>query len=151
MIRKDPRNNSAWNERWFASHRASREPLTLDQCRKEADFALDGAKIDPYNESPFRYLIGIIREQTSTNSIELAAEYYTKVEAMRKVLEDAKRDPEGCVNWTSARIDLLEAMSDKQSLKKAVSLAEGMAHQYDTIRTKYWKLRQRQLQEKVVA
>ena len=148
LIRADPRNNSSWNGRWFASHRARREPLPLDICRQEADLALEGAKLDPYNESPFRYLIAILREQ-KYQLVELATEYFPKVEALRSVLVDANRDPEACVNWTSAKIDLLEAMSNENSWTKAVALAEGMANQYDLIRTKYWALRVRQLKEKL--
>lgn len=150
LIRKDPRNNSAWNQRWFACHRAVAKPLELDMCRKEANFAIEGATMDPYNESPFRYLIGILREQ-STSCKELSAEFYPKVEALQSVLVDAQRDPEACANWTSARIDLLEAISDDISLTKAMTLAEGMAERYDTIRNKYWKLRINQIKDKLDA
>ena len=48
LIQQDPRNNSAWNQRWFASHRAKKDPLTLDMARSEMDFAIEkGAQIDP--------------------------------------------------------------------------------------------------------
>jgi protein farnesyltransferase/geranylgeranyltransferase type-1 subunit alpha len=157
MIQQDPRNNSAWNQRWFAAHRAVRDkPLSIELCRSEANFALEvGAKLDPYNESPFRYLIGLLREQQqqqphAKNSMlaTLSIEYYAAVEALRSVLEDAQRDPDACVNWTSARIDLLEGIHDEESLTKAIALATGMADQYDPIRKKYWELRVQQLEEK---
>ncbi len=103
--------------------------------------------MDPYNESPFRYLIGLLREQSPQTTKMLAAECFPKVSALETVLVNAHRDPEACTNWTSARIDLLEIIGDKASLSHAITLAEGLANQYDTIRKKYWQLRIRQLQQ----
>lgn len=120
----------------------------MDKCKQEAEFALEGAELDPYNESPFRYLIGLLREQ-ATNLSSLSAEYYPKVAALRTKLEEAKRDPMSCVNWMSARIDLLEGICSEQSLNQAMSLATDMADQYDTIRKKYWMLRVHQIKEKL--
>jgi protein farnesyltransferase/geranylgeranyltransferase type-1 subunit alpha len=154
MIQDDPRNNSAWNQRWFAVHRAVKEPLTLELCRHEADYAIHtGATLDPFNESPWRYLIGLLREQSSCDHSDLLySEYYTKTESLRSVLADAHRDPETCANWTSARIDLLEGMGDKESLlDKAIPLAEGLAREYDPIRKKYWMMRVDQMKEKAAA
>ena len=95
------------------SHRGlTHQPLTLENARKEADCALEGAKLDPYNESPWRYLIGIVNEHG-----ELASEYEKKTAGLRTVLVDAGRDPDGCSNLTSARIDLLEHQGDKESLQ----------------------------------
>ena len=81
----DPRNNSAWNQRWFATHEGQiaissakgegtsgikcndsqegRVILSADMASEEAHYALCGAKLDPYNESPWRYLIGVLMEQ----------------------------------------------------------------------------------------
>jgi protein farnesyltransferase/geranylgeranyltransferase type-1 subunit alpha len=163
LIQKDPRNNSAWNERWFAVHKCLKQPpLSLDKCRAEADYAIfQGAALDPYNESPFRYLIGLLQEQqqqaqsdtssTATPPKVLAAEFYAKVQSLEKVLVDANRDPEACTNWTSARIDLLESMGDAASLTQGIALAQGLANQYDTIRKKYWELRIRQFQQQLSA
>jgi len=58
----DHRNNSAWNQRWFVSHRGS-TALSIDDAKVEADYAFNSSKIDPYNESPWRYFIGILSEQ----------------------------------------------------------------------------------------
>jgi len=84
-ILSDPRNNSAWSERWYALHRggivvssakttttfetnanasekASSIP-SLETAEEESYYALKGAEVDPFNESPWRYLIGILMEQ----------------------------------------------------------------------------------------
>lgn len=163
LIIQDVRNNSAWNQRWFASHRGLQKPLDADNAQKEADYAINGAKLDPYNESPWRYLIGLVREEPS-----LASKYETKAAELRQVLVNANRDADTCANLTSARIDLLEMMGDDESLKQAclyqcdffcgrchtflvysrtfwklqaIDLAQGLATKHDVIRTKYWMLR----------
>jgi protein farnesyltransferase/geranylgeranyltransferase type-1 subunit alpha len=136
LIIQDVRNNSAWNQRWFASHRGLQKPLDADNAQKEADYAINGAKLDPYNESPWRYLIGLVREEPS-----LAPKYETKAAELRQVLVNANRDADTCANLTSARIDLLEMMGDDESLKQAIDLAQGLATKHDVIRTKYWMLR----------
>ena len=113
LIIQDVRNNSAWNQRWFASHRGSQNPLDTEHSRKEADYAINGAKLDPYNESPWRYLIGLMRQEPS-----LTREYEHKAAELRQVLVDANRNADTCANLTSARIDMLEMMGDDESLKQ---------------------------------
>jgi len=76
-ILSDPRNNSAWNQRWFALHEGQistrsnsskasyrgKSILSLEKANDEANYALCGAKVDPFNESPWRYLISVLTEQ----------------------------------------------------------------------------------------
>lgn len=62
LILKDPRNNSAWNQRWFVCHEGGAiKTLPLETAKKEADYAIQGAGLDPYNESPWRYLVGVLK------------------------------------------------------------------------------------------
>jgi len=158
-IQQDIRNNSAWNQRWFISHRgrSGNHLLNLDAARKEADFAIDqGASLDPYNESPWRYLIGILREQQrrvqeqndNDTFTSVLVEYEARANALRNVLTEAHRDPDTCVNMTSARIDLLEMIGTKDSLKTAIVLTVGLAKEYDTVRKKYWSLVLKRLRKK---
>jgi protein farnesyltransferase/geranylgeranyltransferase type-1 subunit alpha len=127
LIQQDPRNNSAWNQRWFAVHRGRRKKkddadgddpiISLELARHEADYAIHtGATLDPFNESPWRYLIGLLKELP--NNADLYAEYEAKAYSLRAILSDAHRAPETCTNLTSARIDLLEMIGDDESLEK---------------------------------
>jgi len=161
LIEQDVRNNSAWNQRWFVSHRgkSGNYPLNLDVARREADFAIDqGAKLDPYNESPWRYLIGILREQhqcvqeqdSNDTFTGVIVEYEARANALRSVLIAAHRDPESCVNMTNARIDLLEMIGTNDSLKIAIALTEGLARKHDTVRRKYWSLVLKRLRNKCI-
>jgi hypothetical protein len=141
----------------------------LDDVHKEADYAIKGAELDPYNESPWRYLIGLIKEDRS-----LAFEYESKATQLRTILTNAGRDPDECHNLTSARIDLLEMQGDADSLKlvsccrfvfcccslcffspytatlsfgrkcsseQAIDMAQDLATKHDLIRKKYWLFR----------
>lgn len=160
LIQEDVRNNSAWNQRWLVSHRGKRgnHPLSLDVARREADFAIEkGARLDPYNESPWRYLVGILREQhqrqqkdsigsTDDFTRNVIAEYEAKASGLRTVLEEAQRNPDTCVNMTSARIDLLEMVGTKESLEVATQLATSLATEHDPFRKKYWWLVVKRLQ-----
>jgi hypothetical protein len=100
-------------------HRGGSNPLTLELAKYEADFAIDaGATADPYNESPWRYLVGILREQHRQQANPtLMREYEQKASQLRQVVTDADRDPDTCANMTSARIDLLEMIADKEALE----------------------------------
>ena len=101
--------------------------------------------MDPYNESPWRYLIGILKEQYKVGSGEettaLLDEFEAKVCQQREVIEKAGKDPNGCASLTSARIDILEYKGDAASLEKAIELASALAAEHDPIRKKYWLLR----------
>jgi len=175
LIQEDIRNNSAWNQRWLVSHRGKQHrqspPIGLDVARREADFAINhGSMLDPYNESSWRYLIGILQEQyqhyknqqqqqKKDNDVKktmlktMIVEYEAKSNSseIRNVLITANRDPDTCVNMTSARIDLLEMIDTKDSLQTAMILAEGLATKYDTIRKKYWCLLSKQLQRRYIS
>lgn len=107
--------------------------------------------MDPYNESPWRYLIGILREQQQQQQQlqqAMLVEYEARAKSLESVLIDKKRDPDACVNMTSARIDLLEMIGTKESLKTSIVLAEGLATVHDVVRTKYWSLVLKRLKNK---
>jgi len=137
LIVNDCRNNSAWNQRWFAVHRGNREALSRDKGLEEVQYAVDVAKIDPFNESPWRYMIGIVKENRA-KLIDVALDETSRFD---KVLEEADKDAESCVNFNSARIDLLEMKRTPETLQEAIRLSNDMASKHDLIRKKYWNLR----------
>ena len=149
LIQHDPRNNSAWNQRWYVCHKGgSIQTMSLETAKREGDYAIQGAHLDPYNESPWRYLIGILKEQyratsgiTDETKTALLDEFEKKACQQREVIEIAGKDPNGCASLTSARIDILEYKGDAASLEKAMELASALALEHDPIRKKYWLLR----------
>lgn len=99
--------------------------------------------MDPYNESPWRFLIGILKEQCKAleDKRPLLVEFEGRVSAQREVLQKAGKDPNACSNLVSAWIDILEFKGDAASLEKAVELATSLANEHDPIRKKYWLFR----------
>jgi len=182
LIEDDVRNNSAWNQRWFVTHKgkSGNRPLSLATARTEANFALEkGASVDPFNESPWRYLLGILGEQhralngrssgsgndnesdnyndvidDETSDVQdfesLLADCEARAVATKGVLEAARRDPDTCVHRTSALIDLLELMGGRSSLETAADMASGLARKHDVVRRKYWTLVEKRIRGKMV-
>jgi len=144
LIQLDMRNNSAWNQRWFVCHMGKLDQkLPLLISKQECDYAMDVAREDPYNESPWRYLIGLVKEHPHPTKTQLAQTYEQSAIDLKDVLIAAERDPDGCVNLNSARIDLLQIMGKHND---AIALCTGMANQYDVIRHKYWNLRIKEME-----
>ena len=95
----------------------------MEEAKKEADFAIEkGAKLDPYNESPWRYLIGVLTEQQrklgKDDCQSLLEEYEKKAVTLRDVVIEANRNPDSCANLTAARIDLLEMIGGTTNLEQ---------------------------------
>lgn len=156
LIKDDVRNNSAWNQRWFASHRAVDDPLSLANARVETEYALKCARLDVYNESPWTYLLAIIKEQhkrvndctddEKTDVIELIRNCESKLLAIQSELKKEKNcDGHKFIHLISTYIDLLEIKKDKHSCKIAVDLVHGLATKYDPIRKKYWSMKKNTL------
>lgn len=84
------------------------------------DYAISGASLDPFNESPWRFLIGILKEQCQVveEKKSLLDGIEAKIVAQRDVVEKAEKDPDACPNLVSARIDILEFKGDNSSLEK---------------------------------
>jgi protein farnesyltransferase/geranylgeranyltransferase type-1 subunit alpha len=157
LIHQDPRNNSAWNQLWFVCHRGGRvKVLDAETAVQQADYAIQGARLDPYNESPWRFLIGVVQEQLQSLKSEdsgdakrtsLLSDYLEKTWAVQEIVSEAGRDPDACSNLVSAAIDLLEFKADTSSLQRAVELAETLAETHDPIRCKYWSMRSREMNQ----
>ena len=88
------------------------------------DYAIEsGAKLDPFNESPWRYMIGVMAEQIKVKKANgdddkaIIDEYLAKTIATRTVISDAGHDPAKCSSLISARIDLLEMKGDAPSIE----------------------------------
>lgn len=143
LIVEDCRNNSAWNQRWFAVHRGSQEALSEERAKLEVQYAIEVAKIDPYNESPWRYLIGIVKENLSS----LLDISLNEVSGFDAILEEAGRDVNSCTSLNSTRIDLLEMKRTSEALHHAIQLGNDMALKHDIIRKKYWELRVSELKQ----
>ena len=129
ILDADIRNNSAWNQRWFAYH-SSTTSLTYDSSTalSEVVYALDKASVDLYNESPFVYMVGVLREQWKINGDEKNA---------TKVVVD-KLSPLLSQKSQHIHSTLLEIYIHLRETDKAVKLCEELMTEVDQVRVKYW-------------
>lgn len=124
---------------------------------EEVHYAICGAEVDPYNESPWRYLIGVVMEQWRcaeregdtdeiVNASKLLASSIEQINQIQQSLTDKAPSDDAtpappCVSLMSAQLDLLElSIDDKQSFEKASSLCKTLA-EVDPVRRKYWRKR----------
>lgn len=157
---EDPRNNSAWNQRWFALHEGKSDVLTLENAREESIYALSGAKIDPFNECPWRYLVGILMEQWRHAQksgdadyiamiTELVRENIAKIEEMYKLWEEEPLSEEHpictCVSLLSALVDLLVLFKDEKDFLSEARDIVGDLIIEDPVRRKYWRMREEEI------
>mmetsp|Transcript_34634 Transcript_34634/g.63691 ORF Transcript_34634/g.63691 Transcript_34634/m.63691 type:complete len:380 (+) Transcript_34634:86-1225(+) len=176
-ILSDPRNNSAWSQRWFALHEGSTIAtdssktstiLSLEKAKEEANYALSGAKVDPYNESPWRYLIGIVMEQRRrarraeddadaehlAESSELVRESIKEIREMKRSMEHPLQPlpSEGgvSVSLLSALVDLLEIFADERESSEEAKALFGELAVEDPVRRKYWRRREREISKKIL-
>lgn len=121
-------------------------------AREEAEYALDAAQKDPWNESPWSYFIGVMKEQMHGKNISdaenatLLSYCETTVKNIRQNFkETANPDGEECPNILSTLIELLEIKADYESLSSAAHMANALALVHDRIRQKYWLYREKEL------
>lgn len=170
-VLSDPRNNSAWNQRWFALHEGnvayaavstgggtSSSVLSLEKAKEEASYALSGAKVDPYNESPWRYLIGVLMEQWRLvqreggdvdKVTELIRETIAAIKEMKRSREEGSPTESHsigvCVSLMSALVDLLELFTDEKELLTEAKVICGELMLEDPVRRKYWYKREKEI------
>ena len=171
------RNNSAWNQRWFTTHRGGSGNdngpmmMTMEDAKLEAEYAIKISAIDPYNESPLRYLIALLREQQKQQQQQQKQECIAKeeeeklkeegnIEEMDDIqfvsflnnvetkidgLKNTLNNENDCPALISAYIDILEMKNDSISLEKGALMANDLGLKYDVIRKKYWLMREGKL------
>ena len=122
---------------------------------EEAHYAICGAELDPYNESPWRYLIGVIAEQwryvqeernaNDSNKVnELISNSIAQTRSVKQSFEE-KLSADGSdyvpfVSLMSALIDLLELSNENKASEEAGALCRELAR-VDSVRRKYWQKR----------
>lgn len=162
LLEDDVRNNSAWNQRWFVSHVGKKSGsgsslFSLDQAKVEVGYALEKASLDPYNESPWKYFIAIIKEQFRSSAADAESEPESNPDSEFRLFldecqsntekiktrfeEQFKKDGMQCTHLVSTLVDILEIKGDEKSLREALDLVQALETRYDPIRRKYWKMR----------
>jgi protein farnesyltransferase/geranylgeranyltransferase type-1 subunit alpha len=161
LLLDDMRNNSAWNHRWFICHQGGSEALGVKILHREAQYALHAVEADPFNESPWRYMIGLLKEHNNNNNstgdgdgsdsvVEVLQKYDDKLQQMVDSYNntpDLVADGGQCHYMVGAHIDILQMIASVETLQKAAGLAHSLATEHDLIRRKYWLYREEQLRK----
>lgn len=144
LLLSDVRNNSAWNQRWFAAHHGHlTNPLSQEDAKKESEYAWSCIQVDTRNESPWRYFLGVGKEQCKQRGE--AGSWWKWNEWEEKLESLGEKDPSPCYMLMGVHVDILEMMGDVESKKKAAGIAKSLALENDTIRGNYWLMREKQL------
>jgi len=116
LLLVDVRNNSAWNQRWFATHKGCPTiPLSKEDALEEAGYAWSCIVLDVWNESPWRYFLGVGKEQclkTSNKGSWEWGEWEQKLELL------AEEEEKPCHILMGVQVDILEIMGDNDSRTK---------------------------------
>ena len=138
-IDEDIRNNSAWNQRWFAVHGVARERGEgAYQARTEVEYALAKAEMDCFNESPFKYIEGILTEcWTTPEAVSESSEEVAGLVELVKQSAAAMKD-KGSPHVHSVLVEIFER---EGKLDEARELCGELKDKVDVIRAKYWSYR----------
>ncbi|KAF9584271.1 hypothetical protein BGW38_007010 [Lunasporangiospora selenospora] len=140
LLTMDIRNNSAWNERFYAVTNGP-QGLSDEVIEREISYAKNKIERTPNNESPWSYLSGILKK---------AKVPYSDIKPFCEGLLSLPR-----ANFSpylhSALLDIYEeeakALKTVESVNKAKEEAIILAERLDTIRVKYWNWRKDRLKE----
>jgi protein farnesyltransferase/geranylgeranyltransferase type-1 subunit alpha len=152
MIQEDARNNSAWNYRWFLLHhqhheeegRGATHTLTPAQAIQETDFVVASIGKDSYNESSWRYLVAILREQVSALLDAVVSCRF--VDMVLERINDLQSEGllrSGNPHYMGAMVDILEIKGDRTSLNDAQAMCLDLSEKFDAVRAAFWDKRQR--------
>jgi protein farnesyltransferase/geranylgeranyltransferase type-1 subunit alpha len=127
LIEQDLRNNSAWNQRWYAVHRNPLEPINKHILQRELEYSMQSILLVANNESSWNYLRGLARFHP-----ELQGDISKRVE---KLLTSAGEED------NTFALSLLAELREKERTVNSLLEAEHLVTKLiscDAIRAKSW-------------
>ncbi|KIY48940.1 protein prenylyltransferase [Fistulina hepatica ATCC 64428] len=154
LLGEDIRNNSAWHHRFFVVYQSGTRAGEQDRervNRRELIFVKHSISIAPNNASAWNYLRGVLdHNKIPYSSLQSFVEMYTRSappadRAGIVDLENPGPDENAqlpCVAAIEFLADIYESEGE-EGIPKAKELWASLAHQYDTVRKRYWDYRAR--------
>ena len=150
MLMKDLRNNSAWNQRWFTVHGDKRnysegKVLKEDVVASEIDFTQRLIIKDGYNESSWKYLLGLVKEQWG-KSEKMSEQTTTMTTSISKwvqgLISSESEAKKLSPHLLSFQIDVFDRLGfegeNKESFEIAIGYCDMLGGEVDVIREKFW-------------
>jgi len=137
LLKRDLRNNSAWNQRYFVVSRT--EGLTLEVRRREIPYTIKYIKQAPNNQSSWNYLKGILCGEKF--------EDYPEVEEFCLYI---KQHFPSCSHALALLVDMYEQRESEEHLKKALEFCSELSAK-DSIHSKYWNYRGNRIGQRVAS
>eukprot|EP00339_Tiarina_fusa_P002281 CAMPEP_0117006446 /NCGR_PEP_ID=MMETSP0472-20121206/6671_1 /TAXON_ID=693140 ORGANISM="Tiarina fusus, Strain LIS" /NCGR_SAMPLE_ID=MMETSP0472 /ASSEMBLY_ACC=CAM_ASM_000603 /LENGTH=294 /DNA_ID=CAMNT_0004707913 /DNA_START=1 /DNA_END=882 /DNA_ORIENTATION=- len=123
-LNEDFRNNSAWNHRYFVV--SSTTKMTKEDRQKEIDFGFSWIKKAPNNQSPWNYVVGLVKGMK-----------YSDFPTLKETCEELKGKFAFCTHCSSILVDIYcEEGNEEKALAECDHLISS-----DVIRSKYWTYR----------
>ncbi|KAJ2723055.1 CAAX geranylgeranyltransferase alpha subunit [Coemansia sp. Benny D115] len=155
MIDQDVRNNSAWNQRYFAlvqGQPPKSASLSADTALAEVAFAVAMIARAPNNESPWAYIVGLLLRHAPDL---LHAELLPRIQALAADPDsDCSADVRASPFYWSTLVDIYEHHAQAQPegserraelLLLARSACDLLTSEHDPVRMKYWEFRRASL------
>jgi protein farnesyltransferase/geranylgeranyltransferase type-1 subunit alpha len=140
LIRRDIRNNSAWNQRYFVINN-TKDTSDHETIRDEIEFCKNKIGLVVDNESVWNYLRAFLKNLTAypKDLVDFCFDLYEKTEENHSpflilfICDYYETQLNEMVLNNSANTDEFKSI-----FNKAIRLLEQLATKYDVIREKYW-------------
>ena len=125
--------------------------LDLEKANREIEYGMKKAGADPFNESPWRYIVALVQEQhtvlngaVSQESLDIILKCEREMTKIRQKLRTVTGENTGVESkeLLSAYVDILEMKRSDEGYTAAVEIARSLGKNHDPIRVKYWKIRE---------
>ena len=134
LLKRDVRNNSVWNQRWFYFMKTLPENVPDSIVKQEINFCFSKLDVALKNQAAWAYLEGWMSKRDYKDYPEIEA--YIR----GRVLEQSKE----VAPAFSALIDILEQKKTQEGRNEALKLIDNLCT-FDVIRKKYWLFRKREI------
>jgi len=130
VLKADLRNNSAWNQRFFAVSRNSTVKISNELREREVEFAVSFIRRAPNNQSSWVYLRGLFKDDLSA------------LPAVRTLLQQLREQYTTSPHAASLLVDICSKAADRPL---AAELCTELELHLDTTHRKYWSNKRNQL------
>ena len=129
------RNNSVWNYRFFLIKLTNENKFSENLIQSEINYTLEKITEVPFNESPYSYIRGLLKE---------VGYKFSKFPEIKNFVEKIIELNPKCSYAYSLLLDIYEEYKDKENYTKIDNIISNLL-ECDYIRKKYWLWRKEKI------